>query len=142
MTLTIALARRNSLASALATGADGGSGPGVVRVYGGSRPANPDTAPGTTLLAEFTLNDPAFADPPVTGVSTLDNTPVPTATGLAAGTATWFRVLDSAGAAQFDGKASASGGGGDMILSTTTISVGLSLQLLSGTLTQPLGTAD
>lgn len=141
MTLTLAVAQRNALANQLADSCDAGPGVGVIRVYGGARPANPDTAPGTTLLAEFALNDAAFGDAAV-GVATLDNTPVPTATGLAAGTATWCRVLDSTGAPCWDGKASLSGQGGDFILSTVTISVGLALQLLSGTLTQPLGTAD
>ncbi|HEX5997263.1 MAG TPA: hypothetical protein VFY84_19155 [Jiangellales bacterium] len=144
MTLTISGTDSDTLANALAVAADAGAGPGKVRIYSGARPANPGVAISTqTLLAEFTLNDPAYAAASGgTGVATMDVDPVPATTGLAAGTATWARLLDSNNTARYDGKCSTSGGGGDFILNTTTISVGLALELISGTLTQPLGTAD
>lgn len=113
---------------------DGGAGPGVLRIYTGAQPATPATAPSGTLLAEFTLSDPAF----VAGV--LDVTPALTDAGLAAGTAGWARLLDSteaagAGLGVIDGTVGTSGA---MVnLNTTTISVGLTVNVLSGSISMP-----
>lgn len=142
MTLTLSAALRNAAADLLADAVDAGPGAGLLRIYSGVRPANPDTAPAGTLLAEFTLPKPAFGAAAGPGTATFDNDPVPEATGLAAGTATWARALASDGANPIDYKVSAAGGGGDVIMSTATVSIGLVLQLLSWTITQPLGTAD
>jgi len=62
--------------------------------------------------------------------------------GLAAGTAGWFRVLDSTEAAGsglgvVDGTVTATGGGGDLTLNTTTISVGVDVEVTSGSITMP-----
>lgn len=142
MSLTLSNALRSAQANQVTAAADAGSGPGKIRIYTASRPAGPDTAVGAqTLLAEFTLADPSFASA-VNGVITLDATPVLATTGLAAGTAAWFRLLDSTNTAVIDGKVSTSGGGGDLILNTTTVSVGLDLEITSGTITVPAGTAD
>lgn len=145
MTLTLAAADRNALANTLAHAVDAGPGPGILRIYSGARPAGPGTAVSAqVLLAEFTLKDPAYADAPAggTGVAQLNVTPAPATVGLAAGVATWARALDSTGVARIDYKVSGPGGNGDIVMSTTTVSVGLALQILSGTLTQPAGTAD
>jgi hypothetical protein len=143
MTVTIGSANRDTLANALAGSVDAGAGPGKVRIYSGARPANPQTAPGGTLLAEFTLNDPAFSTSAGgTGHCVLDVTPVPATVGVAAGTAAWARALDSDNVARFDGKCTLAGGGGDFIMSSLDVTVGLALQLVSGAIDQPLGTAD
>jgi len=132
---TLSNARRNAAAAGHTDALDGGSGPGLIRIYSGSKPAGPDTAiTSQVLLAEFTLSDPAFTAG-ATGVRTLDVTPIPTATGLAAGTAAWYRAVSSDGVAHFDGTVGTSGA--ELILNTTTVSVGLSLQITAGTLTQP-----
>jgi hypothetical protein len=142
MSLTLSNAARSAAADALAALLDAGSGAGKIRIYSGTRPAGPGTAiTSQTLLAEFACADPAFGAA-VNGVSTLDATPVLATTGVAAGTATWARVLDSNNVAIIDGKVTASGGGGDIIISTTTVSVGLPLTVSAGTLTMPAGTAD
>lgn len=72
-------------------------------------------------------------------MATLDATPVLATTGLAAGTAGWFRMKDSTGATVLDGSATATGGGGDLQLNTTTVSVGLDLEITAGTVTMPAG---
>lgn len=134
---TISAARRNATAAGHTDALDSGTGAGKIRIYSGSQPAGPDTAIGAqVLLAEFTLNDPAFVAG-ATGVRDLDVTPIPTAVGLAAGTATWYRALSSDNVAHFDGTVSNTAGSGELKLNTTTISVDLALELTAGSLTQP-----
>jgi hypothetical protein len=140
MATRISTSARTAAASAIAALVDGGSAAGHIRIYTGTQPATPDTAPSGTLLADFTLSDPAFAV--ATGVATLDVTPAVIATGAAAGTAGWFRVLDStqsagSGLGVYDGSVTATGGGGDLTLATTTVSVGLSVEITAATLTMP-----
>jgi hypothetical protein len=80
--------------------ADAGSGPSLTRVYDGSRPATGASIGGAVLLVEVTNDDP-FAPSASSGVLS------PTLTGpttvIADGTATWFRVVDSAGTFVLDG---------------------------------------
>jgi hypothetical protein len=140
MATRISLAARTAAAGAIAALVDGGSGPGRIRIYTGAQPAGPGTAPTGTLLADFVLSDPAFAV--ASGVATLDITPAVSTTGVAAGTAGWFRVLDSTEAAGsglgvYDGSVTVTGGGGDLTLATTTVSVGLTVDITVATLTMP-----
>ncbi len=141
MAVRINTAARNALANAIATLVDGGSSAGRLRVYTGSQPAGPGTAPSGTLLLEVTLNDPSFGSAS-SGTITAAQSPALSGTGAAAGTAGWFRVLDSTEAAGSrlwvrDGSVSAPGGGGDLQLSTTTISNGLAVSITSLTVTMP-----
>lgn len=141
MAVRISTAARNALAAAVRDLIDGGTSAGKLRVYTGAQPAGPGTAPTGTLLLEINLNDPSFGAP-ATGVITAGQSPALSGTGVAAGTAGWFRILDSTEAAGtglgvVDGSVSASGGGGDLQLSTTTISVGLSVAITSLTITMP-----
>jgi hypothetical protein len=108
----------------------------MVRIYTGSQPAGPGSSATGDLLVEIDLNDPAFAAAS-SGVATLDVDPVPTGTGVDDGTAGWFRLLDSAGTAILDGTVTATSGGGDLELATTTISVGLTVEITAGTITMP-----
>lgn len=139
MPVRINTAARNAAADAAGNLIDGGAGPGVLRIYSGSQPATPATSPTGTLLAEFTLSDPAFGAA-ANGVKTLDVTPALTDTGLAADTAGYARFLDSTEAAGtglgvVDGTVGISGA---MVnLNTTTISVGVAVEITSGTLTMP-----
>lgn len=138
MTVKLSLAARNAALKGpgIAALLDADAGPGLCRVYSGAQPATPDTAPSGTLLATMTLNDPAFADP-VAGVSVLDNTPEPAGIGVAAGTAGWFRLVDQTGDSVLDGNVSATGGGGDLEISTVAITIGLDVSVKTGTLTMP-----
>lgn len=138
MAIRINTAARNAAADAVA---DLVSGPGRIRIYSGTQPATPATAPPGTLLAEFTLSDPAFAAASG-GSAALDVSPALTDEGLAAGTAGWFRILDSTEAAGtglgvIDGSVTATDGGGDMTLNTVAISVGVSVEITSGSITMP-----
>lgn len=141
MATRISTAARNAAADAVVDLVDGGAGAGRIRVYTGSQPAGPGSTATGTLLAEFTLNDPAFGASS-SGVATLDVDPALTTTGVAAGTAGWFRLLDSTeagstGLGVVDGTVTATGGGGQLELATTTISVGLTVTITSGTVTMP-----
>ncbi|MFD9949712.1 hypothetical protein ACFWYW_55500 [Nonomuraea sp. NPDC059023] len=141
MAIRINTAARNAACDAVVAVISGGSGAGVLRIYSGTIPATPATSPSGTLLAEFTLSDPAFGAAS-TGVATLDVTPALTDTGIAAGTAGYFRIVDSTEAAGtglgvIDGTVTATGGGGDLTLNTVTISVGVNVEITSGTLTMP-----
>jgi len=139
MGFRLAVASRNAAADAAIDRLDLGGGPGTIKVYTGSQPTNPDTAIGAvTLLATFTLADPAFGASSV-GVKTIDASPTLNTVGVAAGTAAWFRGADSTGAPVFDGTVSATSGGGNLELNTTTISVDLALSITGGTITMPLG---
>ena len=103
---------------------------GLLQIWSGVRPAFGGAA--GTKLAEFTLASP-FAPSSAGGVES-PTLPAGT-TGLAAGTATWYRVTTSGGTAEMDGDAGASGSGKSMILSTTTVSVGLALSVTSWSIT-------
>ena len=104
---------------------------GLLRVYDGTRPATGGAA--TTKLAEFTLGSP-FA--PAAAAAVLSPTLPSSTTGLAASTASWFRVVTSGGTQVIDGSVTATGGGGDLQLNTTTISVGLTINATSWTITR------
>lgn len=134
----LAATTRNALADTLDDQVNAGAGAGTIKVYSGTQPATADTAlSGNTLLATFTLDDPAFGAAS-SGVVTLAGTPRNT-TGAAAGTATWARCETSAPATVFDCDVTGTGGGGTIQLNTTTISVGVNLSITSGTVTMPAG---
>jgi len=136
MTLRLAADSRSAAADAVVDRLDAGAAPGTIKVYSGSQPATPATAPTGTLLLTFTLNDPAFAAA-ATGVSALDIAPDLTATGVAAGDAGWFRAADSDGNTVLDGACGL--GGSELNLSTLAVSIGLEVTITSGTYTQPQG---
>lgn len=134
MTTRIATTVRNAMAAAAAALVDAGSGPGKIEVYSGAQPADPQTAASGTLLVTFTLSDPAYTGP-VSGVMTLDVTPAITATPVATGTAGWFRIKDSTGAAVLDGACGTSGA--QLNLTTTALEAGVDVTIASGTIIQP-----
>lgn len=141
MAVRISSATQNAMVSAVSTLIDAGSSAAKLRIYTGSQPAGPGTAASGTLLLEVTMNDPAFGSPS-SGTITAAQSPALSGTGVAAGTAGWFRIVDSTAAAGsglgvLDGSVTATGGGGDCQLSTTTISVGLAVAITSVTISQP-----
>lgn len=141
MAVRINTAARNALANAVATLVDAGSGAGRLRVYTGAQPAGPGTAASGTLLLEINLNDPSFGAA-ASGVITAAQSPALSGTCVGTGTAGWFRLLDSTeagstGLGVLDGSVSATGGGGDMQLSTTALSTGLAVSVTSLTVTMP-----
>lgn len=141
MGLTLSDAVRTAMANAVVTTVDAGIGAGLLRIYDGTRPAGPGTAVGAqTLLLEYTLGEPFGTV--AAGVITLDVDPALTDQGLAAGTATWFRLVDGSGGnvGVIDGSVTATAGGGDLTINTTTVSVGLDVEVTGGTITMPAGT--
>jgi hypothetical protein len=135
--LTLTTAIRNAMCDAIVDTLDAGSGAGTIAIRSGTRPADPATAVTGTLLATVTCADPAFGAAS-SGAATL--TDPSSVTAVATGTASWFRAFDSTGAACFDGSVTATGGGGDLTLGTTSITSGLAVDLTGGTITVPQGT--
>lgn len=134
MTFILSTAVRNAMADAAVDLIDAGAGAGTIEVRTGLQPANPAASATGTLLLTFTLNDPAFGSAS-TGACALSVSPTISATGVAPGTAGWFRVFDSNSNPIFDGACGTSGS--QLNLSTTTVSVGLTVTITSGTFTQP-----
>lgn len=138
MTITLSTAAANAGVNAAVDMVDGGPAAGKLRIYNGAKPASPDTAVTTqTLLCELPLSDPGFAAA-VNRVKTLDVTPIPQGTGVAAGTASWFRMLTSDNVAHIDGSAGEAGSGADLILASDQVDVGLVVEVTAATLTWPV----
>lgn len=135
MAVQLSTAVQNTMCNAAVDYLDSGGSNGTIKVYTGSQPANANTAVTGTLLATFTLDLPAFSGSSA-GVATVSAVPIST-TGVAAGTAGYFRAATSAGNAAFDGSVTVTGGGGQLELNTTTASVGVSIQITAGTFTMP-----
>lgn len=136
MATRLSAAARNAAANAIVTLIDAGATGGTIQIRTGAQPATADDPATGTLLATLTFNDPAFAAA-VAGVATMDNTPILTTTGVAAGTAGWFRLLDSNGNTVADGAVATAGA--ELNLNTTTISIGLTVEVTAGTATMPAG---
>jgi hypothetical protein len=135
----LSTAARNAATNAVVVLPDADVGAGSIQIRTGAQPASADNAATGTLLATLTLADPSFGAS-AAGVSTLDATPVLSTTGVAAGTAGWFRMLDNSGDTVLDGAVTATGGGGELELNTTTISIGVTVEITAGTLTTPAST--
>lgn len=129
-TLSYSTAIRDSRLDAIINAIDGGAGPGLWRIYDGSRPATCGTA--TTLLAEITLSDPCATKSGQ--VLTFDNTPALTdSSANATGTASWFRLVDSTGTCCVDGSVATSAS--DLNLTTTSIVATQPVTVSSATIT-------
>jgi hypothetical protein len=137
MATRLATATRNAACDAVVDLLDGGSGAGTIKIYTGTQPTTANDAVAGTLLATVTLADPAFGASS-TGVATLSGTPL-SGSGVAVGTAGWARFADSTGATVMDGSVTATGGGGQIELATTSISTGVTVQITGGTVTMPAG---
>jgi len=135
----LSTASRNAATNAVTALVDADVGAGSIQIRTGAQPASADNAATGTLLATLTLADPSFGAS-AAGVATLDATPVLSTTGVAAGTAGWFRMLDNSGDTVLDGSVTVTGGGGEMELNTTTISIGVTVEVTAGTLTTPAST--
>lgn len=140
MSSRLAQAARNAEANAVVDliDAQGSGSPGKLKIYTGSRPATPNTAPGggNTLLATLTFSHPAFGDAGAAG----GNQPgVAVASAITAGTAgnsgdaAWFRVEDGSGNPVWDGTIKESGQSGDaeMVMDEVTVLAGGSVSISS-----------
>ena len=131
--------------NAIVDGVDGGSGPGKIRVYDGSKPASAETAVSSQiLLVELTYPDPAFGNAALVGnnAEAAANTIAQgtAQSGIGTKTATWFRVLDSNNATLWDGDVSTiTAGTGDLQLNSTTIAAGMTVAISSHLFRMPRG---
>ena len=130
MALTVTAAVAQSLASALATAIGSGA---TIQIRSGSKPATPETAASGTLLVTVSISG-SFA---ASGGSITAADPA-SASPAASGTAGYFRLLTSGGTAILDGTVTATGGGGDMTLGSTTITTGVPVDLGVPTFTVPV----
>lgn len=126
---------------------------GVLRIYSGSQPADADTAASGTLLLEISESAGAFTagafdnglefGDAASGAISKASSETWQDTGIAAGTAGWFRFVGNAtdnGAAsttlpRIDGSVGTSGA--DLNMSSTTITVGATYTIDTFTLTLP-----
>ena len=128
---------RAALNAAMAALPDTGTGDAVLVLRTGSAPAATTDADTGTLLATFTLPDPAFPSPSGGNASAAS---IPDATGAAAGTIGHYRVKNGSGTVIWQGNSvGVTGSGAEVEVSTLTVSSGLILDLVSWTLVQPAG---
>lgn len=124
---------RNDMVNAATTLTDGGS----IVIYDGVPPGVSQPVVGT-LLGTLTIGTPGFAA--AANGTALANAITGDTAADATGTASYYRVLDSLGAALHEGSISVTAGTGDMRLVDTAIQIGEPIEVSSWTLTQPAGT--
>jgi len=127
MTIGMASTLRDARNNAITTAAGGNA---VITIYSGTRPATGGTA--TTALVALTCGS-TFAPASSGGVLTLNA--ITNGTAGNTGTATWARLTTSSATFVFDMSVTATGGGGDLILNSTSISSGATVSISSATLT-------
>lgn len=131
MAIQLSVAVRNARLDAIET-ATGVSA--KLQMWSGSMPASCATAPSGTKLLEDTLASDWAANA-ASGSKSLNNTPI-SGTGLAGGTAGYFRIVDSTGTTcHLQGTITATGGGGDMTIDNTSIANGQTVNVNSFSLT-------
>lgn len=131
MTVQYSTTVRNGMADAWETGMGTSA---KIQIYTGAQPANCGTAASGTKLAEFALASDWCAAA-ASGAKTLNSLPLST-TGLAAGTAGYYRFVDSAGTTCHE-QGSVGTSGTDMIIDNSSIAVSQSVQITGFTKTWP-----
>ena len=107
-----------------------------VRIYSGSKPATVGTAASGDLLVEYTLASD-WAAAAASGAKTLNSLPV-AGTATETGTAGYYRLVASDGTTVHEqGTVTATGGGGDMTISNTSITDGQTVNITGYTITAP-----
>jgi hypothetical protein len=133
MATRIATASRNVAADAVVDRLDAG-GAGTVEIRTGTQPATAEDAATGTLLATLALPNPAFGSA-AAGVATANA--IAAVPAAVTGTAGWFRAKSGGAATVLDGSCTATGGGGDMQLNSTSLTSGVNVQITSWTVTMP-----
>lgn len=130
----------SAVAAALAITSQFASG-GKIEIYDGTRPTKPeDAVTNQNLLVTFNIPNNGFAAPAdVAGQNYVEavGAAIPAADPVMSGTATWARVKDSAGAVVFDGNVGTSASSAYARLSSTAITVGVGVSVLSHVYRQP-----
>jgi hypothetical protein len=109
-------------------------GAGSVEIRSGAQPATADTAASGTLLATLVLPATAFGSAS-NGVATANA--ISAIAAATTGTAGWFRAKSGGGLTIIDGSCTATGGGGDMQLNSTSLTSGVNVQITAWTVTMP-----
>lgn len=131
MAMTVYTVGRTALADVIKNAIDGGSGPGTIKVYTGTKPAGPDTAiTSQTLLGTLTCSDPCGTTS--SGVLTFSSI-TQDSSADATGAAAWARISDSSGTAIIDVTVGTSGT--DIIMNTTAVVAGGAIAITSAALT-------
>lgn len=130
MAISITAAVAQSMASAAATAIGASS---TIKIYSGSKPATPETTASGTLLVTVTISGSYTAT-----LAVLTAADPAAASPAASGTAGYFRVATSGATAILDGTVTATGGGGDMQLGSTTITTGVNVDLGVPSFTMPV----
>jgi hypothetical protein len=133
--LKIAGDSATAAANAVVDRLDAGSGPGTLVIFGSVCPDDADDADSGTTLAVLTFGDPAFGNA-AAGIATA-NAITADSSANATGTARCFRAKDSDGNVVFQGTITTAGNGGDIILSSTSVTSGQSVSITSLTYEQP-----
>lgn len=108
----------------------------ILKIFAGAVPANCAAADAATTLATLSLPSDWMAA--ASGGSKAMSGTWEDASADNSGTATHFRIYETtATTCHLQGTCSASGGGGDMILSTTSITAGDTFTINTFTLTAP-----
>jgi hypothetical protein len=131
----IASTSASEAADAVVDRIDNGSGPGTLVIFGSACPDDADTADSGTTLAVLTFSDPAFGA--ASGGTATANAITADPSANASGTAMCFRAKDSDGNVVFQGAISTAGNGGELILSSTSVTAGQSVAITSLTYNQP-----
>lgn len=126
MTTRIPTNIQNGIAGYVSGAVDAGAGPGYLEIRTGVQPASANDAASGTLLATVVMGDPAYGAPAGGVAAAADPAPVD-ATG--AGDAGWFREYDSDGATVRDGNVTATGGGGELELSSISLTPGIEVDI-------------
>lgn len=128
--MEITIAARNAAGAALTDLLNSGS----IEIRTGASPGVDSAATGT-LLGTLPLSATAFGA--WAAGSATANAITQDASADATGTAGYFRALTSGSAAVIDGTVSATGGGGDLELNSTSISAGATIDITSWVINHP-----
>lgn len=131
----LSTAAQNAAVDAIVALVDADAGAGKILIYNGTIPTNANTAVGAqTLLATVNLATTSYG---AGSSGTATGTDPASVNAVASGTATWFRQTDNSGDVVMDGDVTATGGGGTMQLSTTTITSGSPVDITALSITMP-----
>ena len=131
----LSTAAQNAAAKAVGDLVDADAGAGKILIYAGTIPTNANTAIGAqTLLATVDLATTAYGAP---SAGTITGTDPASVNAVATGTASFFRQTDNSGDVVMDGDVTATGGGGTMTLSTTSLVSGSPVDITALSITMP-----
>lgn len=114
-----------------------------LRIYTGSQPASANDAASGTLLVAISLPATAFtnADPAGSPIQ-LTKTGTWSGTAVATGVAGYFRLIHMGNDLRLDGAVTATAGGGELELDSTTIADGSTVSITQFDMIQPAGSGD